>query len=124
VLDADGVLLERLSIARLGGLRPPRDDAEDAALATLAEAVSRDAPATLACVDLLVLLDRRFDPVLWQTLAAIAAGAGAGGLRELVGLLEGAEGPAQSGARVAEGGPGLGLDDPLVSRWKELSEAA
>ena len=124
VLDADGVLLERLSVARLGGLRPPADDAAREALANLAEAVSRDAPATLACVDLLVLLDRRFDPVLWETLAAVAAGTGADGLRELVGVLEGVAGPAEAAERVAETGPGLGLDDPLVTRWRELAETA
>jgi hypothetical protein len=123
LLDADGVLLERLSVARLGRLRPPVDDAGREARARLAAAVSRDAPATLACVDLLVLLDRRFDPVLWQTLAAIAAATGAGGLRELVGALETAGEPLRMAERVAEIGPGLGLDDALLTRWRELAEA-
>lgn len=123
MLDADGVLLERLSVARLASLRAPRNDAGREALANLAETVARDAPATLACVDLLVLVDRRFDPVIWQTLAAIAAETGAEGLRELVGVLEGAEGPAEAALRLAETGPGLGLTDALVSRWGELAEA-
>ena len=124
LLDADGVLLGRLSVARLGGLRAPGDDTAREALANLAERVSRDAPATLACVDLLVLCDRRFDPVIWQTLAAVAAETGAEGLRRLVGALEGAADPAETAERVAEIGPGLGLDEPLATRWRELAQPA
>jgi len=128
LLDADAALLEQVSLERLAGLRRPRDDAGRDALAALSRVLASDAPGVLACMDLLILIDQRFDPVIWQTLSVLAANGGLAPMRgELAGLSaspEGTPGADLVAQRIAELGAGLGLDGALIDRWRELGADA
>jgi hypothetical protein len=138
VLDADALLLSRVSLDRFLGLRPPPDAAEMErslpdlnrrvgdpleAAETLARELGRDASVVLAVLDLLVMIERRFDPVTWQTLLA---GARHGSLARLVDLLRESQRERGTAAAVGRWLEGLGVgDDPvpaLVEGWRVLDD--
>lgn len=139
VLDEDALLLRRLGLARLAQLRAQGDDAGREALAELRADFGSEAGLVLAVVELLALIERRFDPVLWPTLLATARAGTLTNLRDR--LVEGREAEAAAALQaIADGeepppptrtdhaidalAAELGLTDALRQRWLELGAAA
>ena len=138
VLDADALLLSRVSLDRFLGLRPPPDAAEmerslpdlnrrvgdpREAAETLAREQGRDASTVLAVLDLLVMIERRFDPVTWQTLLAGAGHAALGGLVDLLRESQRERGTAAAVVRWLEGlGAGEDPVPALVEGWRVLDD--
>lgn len=108
-----------LSLSDLARLRPPADSASQSALDKL-DATLANRPEEIPVVaQLLALLDRRYDPLLWPTLVRVAAVAGRlAELRDQLAKNSDASRPA--GALVAEMGSQLGLTATLVDSWKRL----
>lgn len=138
VLDADALLLSRVSLERFLDLRPLPDAAEvERSLAGLAGRVGdprgaaetlirehgRDAPTVLSVLDLLILIERGFDALTWQTFLVGARRAALGGL---VGLLRESQREVGSPAAVLRWLEGLGIgDEPvpaLVEGWRLLDD--
>jgi hypothetical protein len=128
VLDADAVLLERLGFEQLAALRPPPDgDAEAvAARDTLIAELGDRARTVLDCVGLMLVIERRFDPLLWQTLLFLAQ-------RDLLTTfaerLRAGQQDSPTGEAAATALEDLGPDTEspppaLIDRWRELDDAA
>ena len=138
VLDADALLLSRVSLDRFLGLRPPPDAAEverslpdlnrrvgdpREAAETLAREQGRDASAVLAVLDLLVMIERRFDPLTWQTLLAGSRHAPLAGLVDLLRESQRERGTAAAVVRWLEGlGAGEDPIPALVEGWRVLDD--
>jgi hypothetical protein len=138
VLDADALLLSRVSLGRLVELRQPPDAAEmetrlpelrgtagdpREAAETLVREHGREAPTVLAALDLLVLIERRFDALTWQTLLAAARREYLAGLVDALRELQGEVGTAAAVGRWLEG---LGArEEPipaLIEGWRLLDD--
>lgn len=139
VLDEDALLLRRLGLARLAELRAPPDDVGRAALAELRADFGGEAGLVLASVELMALIERRFDPVLWPTLLATARAGTLTSLRDRLVERRAAEtedaaqavadgqsppAPAATDALIDELAAALGLPDTLRLRWREVGAAA
>lgn len=139
VLDEDALLLRRVGLGRLAGLRIPPDDEGRAALDELRADFHTDAAVALATLELFALIEPRFDPVLWPTLLALARAGTLATLRDRLvaaraaeaaavaqALADGEEPPAPEptaqliDALAAE----LGLPDALRQRWQALGAPA
>jgi len=72
--DEDALLLNRLNLDQLAALRPPRGAAATAARKQLADGHGDDAVAVQAVMSILLLVERRYDGVVWQTLRLLADG--------------------------------------------------
>ena len=87
----------------------------------LAYEIRDDANLMLACMDLLILVERRFEPVLWTTLFTAAR---AGVLLKLRDLAVERLGEATAGDTVETMIEALlralGIDDGLLPRWEAL----
>jgi hypothetical protein len=120
MLDEDALLLRRLDLLKLAALRQPTDDAGRAALADLGAEFGDQAPVVLAVLDLLLLIERRFDPVLWQTLLAAARSDVLAALRDGLVALRAEGAAAESAELMARLGTDLGLDANLLLAWQAL----
>lgn len=109
-----------ISLLDLARLRPPADGAGNRAFKKL-NATLADRPEEVALVaEILMLLDRRYDPVIWQTLLSVAAQPGR--LAELREFLHGSTDAARpAGAAMADAGTNFGLSTALVNAWKRLA---
>lgn len=106
-----------LTLADLARLRPPPDAAGKKALDKLTSTLAGREAEVAEVGRLLMLLDRRYDPLVWPTLLAVAQQDGRlARLREH--LLHAADRPA--GQVVAEVGADLGLTAAQIDRWKSL----
>lgn len=120
--DEDTVLLRRVGLRRLAALRPPTDDAGQQALDALLDGFGEQAPVALAVLDLLLMIERRFDPVLWQTLFAIAEAQGLAKLRNGLAELRLERPEARTDDLVLMAADPFGLDADLRKAWEELGE--
>jgi hypothetical protein len=107
------------SLADLAGrVGDPRGAAE-----TLIREHGRDAPTVLSVLDLLILIERGFDALTWQTFLVGARRAALGGL---VDLLRESQREVGSPAAVLRWLEGLGIgDEPipaLVEGWRLLDD--
>ena len=116
VEDEAAVFLRRINGEYLGTLRPPTDGDGEDALGKFVELFTRPKVVQQA-LEFLLRVERRYDPVVWQTLLFLAD---AGGLDKLLQELEAADPATPTGEVVVSVGGGLGLDSALLSRWKDL----
>lgn len=122
VLDADALFLSRMSLTRLVTLRPASTPAGTDAQTALAAEIGDDAGAVLATAEVLALVERRFDGLLWQTLFTVVR-LGAGRLpafRDRLLVLLGATPTATAVVQLAADFP---LADPLLQSWRDLAAA-
>lgn len=118
VLDRDAVVLERVNLERLVNLRPSVDGMGLEVRAVLADEIRDDANLMLACMDLLILVERRFDPVLWMTLLTAARAGALLELRDLVAEPLGAAPDSSTAETMMEALGALGIDNGLPARWE------
>jgi len=104
-----------LTLADLAKLRPPTDASGKKALDKLAGTLAGREAEVAGVGQILMLLDRRYDRLIWPTLLGVAQQDG--GLARLRDhLLHAAHRPA--GQVVAEAGAELGLTAALIDKWK------
>lgn len=107
-----------LTLAELAELRPAVDTTGKKALDKLASTLAGREAEVAEVGRLLMLLDRRYDPLIWPTLLGVAQrDGGLARLRDL--LLHEPDRPA--GQVVAEAGADLGLSAALIDKWKSLN---
>ncbi|MCQ8119501.1 hypothetical protein [Methylomonas rosea] len=114
--DEDNVFLKRVNYPMLAELRVPIDDAGRAALAALTETASVAANVA-ASQRILLLVERQYDPVIWQTLQQLAA---ANNLEAFLDALRAKPANQATGELVAADGAALGLDNGLIGQWAAL----
>lgn len=114
--DEDSVFLRRVNYPMLAEVRAPTDDAGRAALAALVESFNESA-MVVASQRILLLVERHYDPVVWQTLQQLAA---ANNLEAFLAALRAKSAEQSTGEMVVAGGAALGLDNALLNQWTAL----
>ncbi|WP_445367842.1 hypothetical protein ACH5Y9_23940 [Methylomonas sp. BW4-1] len=114
--DEDSVFLKRVNYPMLAELRPPSDDTGRAALAAL-EASFNESTLVAASQRILLLVERQYDAVIWQTLQQLAV---ANNLEAFVAGVRAKPANQTTGSWVGENGAGLGLDNGLIGQWAAL----
>ena len=117
--DEGSVFLRFVNFKRLAQLRPPPAREAEDALEKLLANVGEDAEQVQLALDILLRVERQFDPVIWQTLLALTE---KGSGKEFLQVLLEADPKIPTAILAVEMGPGLGLDDSLLKQWSELSE--
>jgi hypothetical protein len=117
IQDVDTIFLSRLNLTTLATLRPPRDPAGSDALQALQTDFASDVQKVLQSASLLMRIERRYDPVVWQTLLALANG------NQLASLLSGLQTDDETATPgvIATLGQELGLDANLLNQWAALT---
>jgi hypothetical protein len=114
--DEDSVFLKRVNYPMLAELRAPADDAGRAALAALVESFSESA-LVAASQRILLLVERQYDRVIWQTLQQLAA---ANNLNAFLAALRAKPANQTTRELVVAGGAALGLENGLIGQWVAL----
>ena len=114
--DEDSVFLKRVNYPMLAELRAPTDDAGRAALATLVESFTESA-LVAASQRILLLVERQYDPVIWQSLQQLAA---ANNLDAFLAVLRAKPVNQTTRELVVAGGAALGLENGLIGQWAAL----
>ncbi|PKD38984.1 hypothetical protein CWO84_18230 [Methylomonas sp. Kb3] len=114
--DEDNVFLKRVNYPMLAELRAPTDDAGRAALAALVASFN-ESTLVAASQRILLLVERQYDAVIWQTLQQLAA---ANNLEAFVAGVRAKSANQTTGAWVGESGAGLGLENGLIGQWAAL----
>lgn len=111
----DAVFLNRVNLTRLGEQRVPSATAGETALADMITEFGADADVVNAALTTLLLVERRYDGIVWQSLLALAR---SGNLPAFATQLRTAlDGGAVTGAAVASIGPALGLANAILNAW-------
>lgn len=124
LLDEDAVLLSRIGLDDLAKLRGPTTSEGEAALADLRTEFGKESGVLLGCLRLLLRIERRYDPVIWQTLFALAKSDLLAKFQtdlidgQVAEVADGVTGKLVSELLVA-----LGLDSALAAGWEALVEA-
>lgn len=118
-VDEDGAFLNRLSLGHLINLRPPADEAAEAAEAMQAE-FGDDAQIARDCALALMRIERVYDSLVWQTLFIVAR---QNQLQDFLNDLVRAQSEFDTtAAAVAEAlAPRYNLDDALTAEWARAS---
>ena len=114
--DEETVFLRRVNYSMLSELRPPSDDAGRAALENLAASFNQ-AESVAACQRILLLIERRYDAVIWQTLDQLAV---AGNLHALLQALQRTAADQSVAETLVSKCSALGLDSTLLNQWTAL----
>jgi hypothetical protein len=118
VRDTGTALLEQVNFKRLAQLRPPDEESQES-FKRLAEEFGREPEIVLAVMDLLVMVERRYDPALWPTLAAL--GERTPKFRDgLAGEIAAAERDVLTSKLVMQLGQDLGLDETTLFLWPRI----
>lgn len=114
----DAVFLNRVNLTRLGDQRRPAVTAGETALSDMVTEFGADPDVVNASLTTLLLVERRYDGIVWQSLLALAR---SGNLSTFASDLRIAlDGGALTSAAVASVGPALGLADPIVNAWEAV----
>ena len=116
--DEESVLLRRVNFAMLARQRSPADQEGQDALDDLTAEFGQQANAVTSGLQILLLIEPRYDPLVWQTLLALARSDALAPFA--TGLTEAAADSTATGAKVAAIGNTLGLDAGLLNRWTDL----
>ena len=114
--DEDTLFLRRVNYTMLSELRTPADDAGRTALEGLIASFNQ-AETVTTCQRILLLIERRYDAVIWQTLDRLA---NAGNLEAMLQALQATETEESVAETLINRGPALGLDGALLSQWTAL----
>jgi hypothetical protein len=123
-LDENQIFLREINLELLLSLRPPVDDAATEAAKKILENFAKDAAITKVIAQLLVRIERSYDPVFWQTLVELAGAADTLNFKSLLELLIKQENQSTAtGELVAKAADDLKLSATLAERWAELAQA-
>jgi len=114
--DEETVFLRRVNYPMLSELRPPSDDEGRAALENLIASFNQ-AESVAACQRILLLIERRYNAVIWQTLDQLAI---AGNLNALLQALQNIAADQSMAQTLIAQGSALGLDSTLLNQWIAL----
>ncbi|MDX8129073.1 hypothetical protein QLH52_17370 [Methylomonas sp. OY6] len=114
--DEDSVFLKRVNYPMLAELRPPSDDAGRAALAALVASFN-ESTLVAASQRILLLVERQYDAVIWQTLQQLAA---ANSLEAFLAALRAKPADQTTRELVVADGAAWGLDNGLIGQWTVL----
>jgi len=116
--DEESVLLRRINFAMLALQRPPVDQEGQEALVDLTAEFGQQAVAVTSGLQILLSIEPRYDPLVWQTLLALARNDALAPFA--ADLTAAAAEPTATGAKVAAIGNTLGLAAGLLNRWPDL----
>jgi len=120
VRDPGAALLEQVNFKRLAQLRRPDEESQEP-FRRLADELGGEPAIVLAAMDLLVLVERRYDPALWPTLAAL--GKDLPRFRDaLAEQLAAVERAVLTSTLVMRLGSDLGLDESTLSLWAKIDD--
>ncbi len=118
-LQAGGAQPAAIDVQELAKLRPAADAASRKALDKLTTGLANRPEEAAVVADILMLMDRRYDAVIWPTLASVAEQPGQlAKLRDF--LRKNTDAARPAGAALAASGADFGLSAALVKKWKEL----
>lgn len=107
------------SLPNLAKLRPATDAASRKAIDTLTASLSSRPEEAAVVADILMLVDRRYDSVIWPTLSSVAKQPGQlAKLRDF--LQKNTDAARPVGPAMAAAGANFGLGADLVASWKDL----
>ena len=118
-VEAGGKQPAAVSLSDLTRKRPPTDTVGFKALARLEKNLKGREAETASVADILMLLDRRYDALIWPTLAILAEEPERL-LKLRDELLENSDARRPAGDLIARIGPGLGLSADMAAQWIEL----
>ena len=124
-LDADAAVLQAYNLDLFLNMRPPVDDTAQEAATKIADSMDNDPGITKLIGQLLMRIERDYDPVIWQSLYNLmdvsdAPGANLKSLLEL--LLKKESRVLPTGQVVADGATDLKLEPSLAEQWKKIAE--
>ncbi|HED40816.1 MAG TPA: hypothetical protein ENJ13_10355 [Chromatiales bacterium] len=111
------VFFRRISFKQLANERSPQDDEGNDSLEEINLEFRNDAAIVMACLNLLLVIDSRYDSLIWQTLLHLARG---GNLADFLVALKNEDTTSGMGQRVAGVGVSFGLPATLLNRWRSL----
>jgi len=114
--DEETVILKRINYTMFAEIRPPVNDAGRESLGTLIELFSYPFMVAFS-LRILLLVERQYDAVIWQTLQQLADG---GNLEAMLQALQARADGQTTGELVIERGSALGLDNELLNQWAAL----
>ncbi len=124
ISDENETLMRQVNLKRLSQLRPAKNNFEKKALEKLAEEKSKDSHFILGLMDVLILIERKYDTSLWRTLLQIS---NKGNIKTFVDYLSKEVEENTNTAKVISKSTletGLPLTDSLKNQWLKLSEEA
>ena len=113
----EDVFFRRMSFKHLATERAPQDETGSDAVDDFNTEFNGDATTLMGCLNLLLIIDSRYDALIWQTLLPLAR---EGSLNDFLEMLKESDSELSMGQRVAELGARFGLADSLLNRWPEL----
>lgn len=113
--DEDSVLLNRINVGYLSGLRPPASDEGREAVTVMELELGADALVVQQSLGILLRVERIYDDVIWQTLLSLVHSEQLTGFHAQ--LIAGQEDGTATGEVVADIGAAFGLDAGLLSEW-------
>ena len=125
-LDENKTVLREFNLALLQNLRPVESDAATESAAKMLDGFANDVPVTKVIAQLMIRIERKYDPIFWQTLVELVSASDAvgGNLKPLLDLLLDEENQAEpTGTVIAAAKDDLKLNDTLAEQWKTLAEA-
>lgn len=118
--DEDSVFLNRINFKYMGRLRTPQEAEGRTAFEDISSQFGEDAEVVLNCLTVLLRVEPAYNEVIWQSLFTLAERETLEKFRDV--LLEHEDKDVKTGEIVIEAGEEFGLDDELLSKWKELIE--
>lgn len=125
-LDENKTVLREFNLALLQSLRPVEGDEATASAAKMLDGFANDVPVTKVIAQLMIRIERKYDPIFWQTLVELVSASDAvgGNLKPLLDLLLDEENQDEpTGTVIAAAKDDLKLNDTLAEQWKTLAEA-
>jgi len=119
--DEGSIFLKRLNIASLAEHRNADNDASREARSNLQEEFGSDATAVLQMLYISLRIEHRYDPLLWQTLLAVARNES---LLEFYSTLTERQGEGQNTQDIVlDISAGFGLDAELQNQWSTFGNS-
>lgn len=115
--DEHDVFLRMVDVPSLAAIRPPGNEDGERAIKELNARLPEEPKAIRAVLDILLRTEPHYDPVIWQTLEQAHQ---QDNLLKLLDIVSDREPDIQAtGKRVITAGADLGLNDTLLTQWKE-----
>jgi hypothetical protein len=115
--DEHTIFLRMVNVQSLANARPADTEAGKESIKALEEALPREPGAIRTLLDILLRVERQYDPVIWQTLEQAQQRDNLPRLLEL--LMEADADIGSTAKHVIRAGTDLGLADNLLQQWKE-----
>jgi len=116
--DEDTVFLRFVNFKNLAKIRTPQENIEQEAHEKLLNNSGDDAKITGQSLQLMLRIERQYDPVLWRTLAALAENEALESTSEK--LAEAEPEPQATGKTILEIISNMGVPEELLKQWEKL----